>query len=480
VLTQRTAWHDFSKASLHQVRRLKELEPVLYDRSYCRPPYLEMPVYEIYRNCCDSEAKHLLLRHGLRYDVTVMPPLLLGEEYVKTMGHSHPYPEIFEVLEGEAWFLIQRKRLKEIDQVVLLVAREGDRILIPPNWGHVIINASSRRLIVGNLISQDCIENRNEYTTKRGAAFYVLPSARLVRNPRCSRMTDIRILKADAAISLENEPSLLASLLQEPNKLKSLSDSRKSGQQRTHMGLREVTGWRVAVVIPTLNEAECIGKVVEEISGYLDDEDEVLVVDRSDDNTPIVAASCGAEVIRQKGKGKGNALREAFAIVDADIVVMMDGDGSMSGKEISSFVQAVLSGADVVKGSRFVKGGGSEDITPFRKLGNLFFVVVANLLWSERFTDICYGFVAFRREALDRLKPSLVSADFQIETEICIKAKRFGLTVAEVPSFERRRMYGRSKLSAARDSLHILRSIVRERISSSMGPVNQCPTARLG
>jgi glucose-6-phosphate isomerase len=231
MLTQSTAWHDFSKASLHQVRRLKELEPVLYDRKCCRYPCLEMPVYEIYRDCCDDEAKRLLLKHGLRYDLTVMPPLLLGEEYVKTMGHYHlsngdagSHPEIFEVLEGEAKFILQEEHSGKVVKVILLTAKEGERIMVPGDQGHVMINVSSRRLVTGNLLSRNCIQTYDQYMKRQGAAFYVLNGGTLIRNTRYPQMPEDQRLDEETPSFLASPSSLIETFLKDPSRLSFLND----------------------------------------------------------------------------------------------------------------------------------------------------------------------------------------------------------------------------------------------------------------
>jgi glycosyltransferase involved in cell wall biosynthesis len=227
----------------------------------------------------------------------------------------------------------------------------------------------------------------------------------------------------------------------------------------------EVMKPAIGVVIPTLNEASSIRNVLNEIPKHVQYPLEIIVIDASDDETPLVAAQSGARVLRQDGQGKGNALRQAFCALDSDIVLMMDGDGSMQAQEIPRLVEAVVSGADVAKGSRFLRSGGSEDLSFVRKIGNYLFVSLVNVLWSAKYTDLCYGFVAFRRQALEKLKPYLTSSQFQIETEICIKAKKVGLRVTEVPSMELRRTSGQSKLYGIRDSLSILWVIVREFMS---------------
>jgi hypothetical protein len=229
--------------------------------------------------------------------------------------------------------------------------------------------------------------------------------------------------------------------------------------------LYEVMKPEIGVVVPTLNEMNTIGNVLREIPKHAQYPSKVLVIDASDDETSLVARKYGAKVVRQRGQGKGAALRQAFCALDSDIIIMMDGDGCMQAQEIPRFVKAIVSGADMAKGSRFLKNGGSEDLSFIRKVGNLLFVTLVNIFWSGKYTDLCYGFLAFRREALERLKPYLTSSHFQIETEICIRANKLGLEVVEVPSVELKRSHGESKLSGMRTSLQILQTILREFVS---------------
>lgn len=223
--------------------------------------------------------------------------------------------------------------------------------------------------------------------------------------------------------------------------------------------------YSVSVVIPTLNEAENLPGVLSRIPKIVD---EIVIVDghSQDDTVEIAKKVCPtAKVIFQTNKGKGDALRSAFACVQSDIIVQMDADGSMDPAEIEKFAMAVNEGYDVVKGSRYLFGGGSTDLSPQRSFGNRMFVMLVNLLFSARFTDLCYGYMAFRKHALNRLKGSLECNGFQIETELCIKAKKLGLRISEVPSFEGGRAHGSSNLNW-RDAFRILQMIVTEFLKS--------------
>ena len=221
----------------------------------------------------------------------------------------------------------------------------------------------------------------------------------------------------------------------------------------------------VTIVIPTLNEERCISQVIQKLHqiGY----DDILIVDgNSHDKTVEIAKELGANILIQNGRGKGNALRQAFNHdgLNGNAVVMMDADGSMDPKEVPLLIEGLDSGADLVKGSRFLSYGRSEDMNLIRRIGNLFFLLLVNRFWSASYTDLCYGFGAFRKRAIKKIYPYLKSTNFEIETEVFIKAKKLGFEVAEIPSIELRRRYGKSNLSIFSDGFRILKTIVRERV----------------
>jgi glycosyltransferase involved in cell wall biosynthesis len=233
-------------------------------------------------------------------------------------------------------------------------------------------------------------------------------------------------------------------------------------------GIRVVNGenprdCRVNVIIPTLNEAGNICEILDRLKQV--GCQNILIIDgNSKDNTVELAGKFGVTVVLQNGKGKGGALRQAFQekIIDGDIVVIMDADGSMAPEEIPLFAEAVKMGADVAKGSRYLNGGGSEDLTPTRRVGNVILTRILNFLFLTNYTDLCYGYMAFKKEALKKLSSHLKSDNFEIETEICAKSKNLGLSVVEIPSVERSRRYGKSNLHSFRDGFSMLKLLLNE------------------
>src|SRR3954449_5621075 len=157
---------------------------------------------------------------------------------------------------------------------------------------------------------------------------------------------------------------------------------------------------RVSVVIPTLNEERNVAWVLERLPAIAD---EVILVDgRSTDLTIEVARAVRPDirVVLEREPGKGAALRAGFAAATGEYIVMIDADGSMDPAEIERFVDALQDGCDFVKGSRFAPGGGTTDMSTIRRLGNGALRGAVNVLYRTNFTDLCYGFIGFRRERL--------------------------------------------------------------------------------
>jgi glycosyltransferase involved in cell wall biosynthesis len=220
----------------------------------------------------------------------------------------------------------------------------------------------------------------------------------------------------------------------------------------------------VSVVIPALNEAECLPHVLSRIPS---DVHEVILVDgHSDDGTCEVARSVlpSIRIVKQEGRGKGAALRAGLAAATGDIIVHLDADGSTDPAEIPAFVGALLAGADYAKGTRFIQGAGTSDMTPLRRLGNKSFVVMANLLFGSKYTDITYGYNALWRHHQDKL--ALEIDGWANEIIGNIRVNRHRLRVVEVASWESPRVAGKAKLGTFSAGWAILWAIIGERFRS--------------
>lgn len=242
-------------------------------------------------------------------------------------------------------------------------------------------------------------------------------------------------------------------------------DGRDGLEERSHGGALALT---ISVVIPTKNEARNIAWVLERMEPIVD---ELIIVDGlSTDGTVEIARSIRPDVVvvHHPIAGKGEAVRAGFAAATGDLVVMLDADGSMDPGEIQRFVEQLAAGHDFVKGSRFLPGGGTTDMTLLRRLGNAALVRLANVLMGTRYTELCYGFMAFRRSRLQEFE--LTSCGFEIETELVLKFQRAGLAIAEVPSFESPRRHGTSNLNTFRDGWRVLRTLLRGRFAARTAP----------
>jgi glycosyltransferase involved in cell wall biosynthesis len=228
----------------------------------------------------------------------------------------------------------------------------------------------------------------------------------------------------------------------------------------------------VTVVVPAKNEARNLRVVLPELPQV----HEVILVDANSVDGTVEAARevmPDIRVVRQTRRGKGNALACGFLAAHGDIVVMFDADGSADPAEIPRFVETLVAGADFAKGSRFMSGGGSDDITRLRRAGNAGLHLVANTAFRTRFSDLCYGYNAFWRDMVPVLdlpeidlpvRETMVWGDgFEIETIINCRMAAAGVKITEVPSVERPRIFGESNLRTFADGSRVLRTIFAER-----------------
>lgn len=227
---------------------------------------------------------------------------------------------------------------------------------------------------------------------------------------------------------------------------------------------------RVSIIAPAKNEAANIREILPYLSSFF----EVIVVVGEDDHESAeaaVAALPSVRIVHQTRKGKGNALVCGFDEANGDIIVTFDIDGSADPHEIPRFVEALTRGADLAKGSRFAAGGGSQDITLFRSMGNRGLNVVASGMTGTRFSDLCYGFNAFWADQLPVLCLPAPDAEgpqrgdgFEIETMMIGRFAFAKAIIIEVPSYEYDRYYGNTNLNAIRDGFRVLWTILRDRV----------------
>ncbi len=215
----------------------------------------------------------------------------------------------------------------------------------------------------------------------------------------------------------------------------------------------------MSIIVPTKNEAGNIKRLAKGIREVMDGQSyEMIVVDgRSTDGTERAVKSLKGVTLLHDEAGKGSALIRGFAASKGSILIAMDADLSHRPEELKLLIAGIEAGYDMCSGSRYITGGGSDDITPVRWFGSKFFVILVNLLYGSHYTDMSYGYKAFTREAIRRMR--LREPGLGIEADMHTRAAKIGLKVIEVPSFEKRRTYGKSNVPAIKAGIETLRTI---------------------
>jgi dolichol-phosphate hexosyltransferase len=213
----------------------------------------------------------------------------------------------------------------------------------------------------------------------------------------------------------------------------------------------------VCILVPTLNEGPTIGNVVREFKalGY----NNILVVDgKSSDNTVKSAREAGATVRTQSGKGKGNAIIEAFEVIEQPYILMVDGDGTYSAKDAEKMLTPLFLGFDQVIGDRLINAeeGSFSHLNLF---GNHMLNLLFKIAHSRDLHDILSGYRAFTKLAVQQMH--LKEKGFEIETEISVEAVRNGQRVMVVPIRYLRRPGTATKLSPFHDGIKIISTIYR-------------------
>jgi len=183
------------------IRRLYDMKEVIYDKEFLSQTE-NIELYYMYRNVfLDETDKKVMEEKNLRYDITIIPPMKIGKEFVKTAGHYHPfvpgtkitYPEVYEVLEGEAHYLLQKKEDDKITDVILVSAEKNDKVIIPPGYAHVTINPSKKMLKMANWVASDFSSVYEPIKKMHGAAYFET-TAGFIKNENYRHLPEIRFL----------------------------------------------------------------------------------------------------------------------------------------------------------------------------------------------------------------------------------------------------------------------------------------------
>lgn len=215
---------------------------------------------------------------------------------------------------------------------------------------------------------------------------------------------------------------------------------------------------RIAVLLPCYNEAAAIAQTVAGFRAALPDAVIYVYDNNSADDTRVVAAAAGAIVRSEKMQGKGNVVRRMFADIEADVYVMADGDATYETAVAPALVQQLIDeNLDMVVGAR-----KSEVEAAYRRghrFGNAMLTGMLTQLFGRSFSDILSGYRVFSRRFVKSFP--VLSAGFEIETEISVHALELRMPVAEVLTAYAARPEGSmSKLNTYRDGFRILNTIV--------------------
>jgi len=191
------------KSIIPATRKISDMKDVIFDSQWFKNTQ-DADLYFMYRNLSTCKEDQTLINEKcIRYDITIIPPKNLGNELVKTAGHYHPviegtehtYPEVYEVLDGEAHYLIQKLEGDKITDVIFIEAKKGDKVIIPPNYGHVTINPSNKELKMANWVSNDFSSIYGPYKNHGGAAYFELKDGEIIPNKNYEDIPEINHLK---------------------------------------------------------------------------------------------------------------------------------------------------------------------------------------------------------------------------------------------------------------------------------------------
>lgn len=215
---------------------------------------------------------------------------------------------------------------------------------------------------------------------------------------------------------------------------------------------------KICVIIPCCNEEKTVQKVITDFKQELPTAEICVIDNNSTDATQVLAKQSGARVIFVKAQGKGNALRQAFNSLSADIYVMVDADDTYPAKEVHKLIKLIeTENIDMVIGTR-LENFKKENKKFLHSIGNQFFVRLINFIFHRNFKDVFSGYRSFSRNFVRNIP--LLSEGFEIESEMTIKALEQGYSIKEIPvQYQERPKGSQSKLRTFRDGWKILLAI---------------------
>ncbi|NOQ55885.1 MAG: glucose-6-phosphate isomerase [Nanohaloarchaea archaeon] len=216
------------------IRILKDMKDVIFNKEWLNQINPERKMYYMFRDISKEEDRTTTEENNLRYDITVIPPDLMGEEFVKTQGHTHPsvqgtkttYAEMYQVLNGHALFLIETKDGKDT-KTSYIYGKDGDIIIVPPNHSHVTINPTDEILIIANWVERNFKSDYRPILKNHGLSYYLIKKDDkrvFIKNPHAkgnSELTEMKPINPEVLGLEKDEP--IYRLIKTPEKLEFLT-----------------------------------------------------------------------------------------------------------------------------------------------------------------------------------------------------------------------------------------------------------------
>jgi len=216
-------------------RCLSELEAIVLDCEWYVDASKNLSLYGMYRNL--FKLQHQKTFQSIRFDITVIPPLCLGQELVKTAGHYHSiaatglhYPEIYQVAHGTAHYLLQKPKHEwtQLEDVVLINAVAGDVVVIPPGYGHITINPGDDPLVMANLVARSTVSDYEPIKQLHGGAYFETKDHQFLKNEHYEYVPELRRVKPPNTFeSLKKGMSIYTSYIHDPSALNCLETPNK-------------------------------------------------------------------------------------------------------------------------------------------------------------------------------------------------------------------------------------------------------------
>jgi|TARA_B100001142_G_C14259059_1_gene626301 glycosyltransferase involved in cell wall biosynthesis len=213
----------------------------------------------------------------------------------------------------------------------------------------------------------------------------------------------------------------------------------------------------LTLIIPAKNESDSLPKVLEEVKDL--DCKIIIILESTDVETINSVKDFNCELIHQSGKGYGNALIDGINNVKTNYLCIFNADGSFDPKYLNEMLGLCENNLDFVFASRYMKNAGSDDDTMLTSVGNFIFSTIGKVFFSLKLSDILYTFLLGKTSSFKEL--NLKSNDFCLCVEMPIKAKKLGMNFIDTPSYERKRIAGKKKVSEFKDGLKILIFMVK-------------------